>query len=524
MSDKKKAKTVVAVPAETAVAPAKKPAKKRDRGAAAQAGQAADRQALAPEPPRTVPLDEGRYRLVGIGGLGHPTAIEARSMAWFRNRLFVGTATAVPKDAEDRARIMAHDPAASGAGQWQTVFESPIFTPRGKDMARLARLDPEAGGQGRRLVRATAGRQVGRDFAISAMQVFQGTSDRAPCLYCGTASVAGGLILRSEDGAEFEAVTLPGIDDATQMSFAAMTEFDGRLIVAPMGTLSEHAANPHRAPAPVIYAASDPDLGDWQRIAPPQFASVDGASGVLSLAVFADHLYAGVGNPLAGFSLWRIAAGSLGAEGWELVLQRGAWRYSHNPLPLRMCVFDGALYLGTGIGGLGRDEQNDVGPCAAELIRVNADGTWDLVMGEPRFTPDGMKVPLSAKGPGFSDACTSMIQSMAVLGGTLFVGTRNWRGLGMAAGKGSEPVRGGFDLWASGDGRDWVPVLRGGKGMARNVGAASLCSTPAGLYLGCENQAGTMLKLAADQGGFGLVSGDMTEGFEVFLADWRAPD
>lgn len=533
MSDRKKAtpaaKGTGAEPAAKAEGKGKraKPAPRTAVGktAASAAGKPAGTR--APEPPHTPPLEPGRYRSVALGGLGHSTVVEARSMAWFRDRLYVGTATSAPKDPADRARIMAHDPSASGPGQWQTVYESPVISPGGQDMARLARLSPAAGGQGRRLVQATASQTVGRDFAISAMQVFQGASDRAPCLYCGTASLGGGLILRSEDGAEFEAVTLPGIDDGNQMSFGAMAVFDGRLIVAPMGTLSAHLAAQHKAPAPVLYASADPDLGDWQRIAPPQFATgaaAEAASGIFSLAVFGGHLYAGLGNPQAGFSLWRIGAGGLASEGatWELVLQRGAWRFNHNPLPLRMCVFDGALYLGTGIQGQGRDEQNDVGPCAAELIRVNSDGSWDLIMGEPRFTPDGMKVPLSAKAPGFSDGCNGAILSMAVLEGTLFVGTGNWRSLAMAGSRVSEPIRGGFELWASADGTNWSRVLQGGRGKSASTGAASLCATPAGLYLGTENQAGAILQMIPDHGGLARVTGDMTEGFEVLLAGWQA--
>lgn len=538
MNDRKKARPSAAGTAKEPTAklagkaPGAKPAPKvAGVKAATTRARAAGKPAaaMAPEPPHTPPLEAVRYRSVALGGLGHSTAVEARSMAWFRDRLYVGTATSGPTGPADRARIIAHDPAATGTGQWKTVYESPVISPGGQDMARLARLNPAAGGQGRRLVQATASQQVARDFAITAMQVFQGASDRAPCLYCGTSSLGGGLILRSEDGAEFEAVTLPGIDDGNQMSFAAMAEFDGRLVVAPMGTLSAHRAAHHQAPAPVLYASADPDLGDWQRIAPPQFAATGAAaeavSGVFSLAVFGGHLYAGLGNPLAGFSLWRVAPGGLTAEGaaWEMVLQRGAWRFNHNPLPLRMCVFDGALYLGTGIQGLGRDEQNDVGPCAAELIRVNSDGTWDLIMGEPRFTPDGMKVPLSAKAPGFSDGCNGAILSMAVLEGTLFVGTGNWRSLAMAGSRASEPIRGGFELWASADGTTWSRVLQGGRGKPASTGAASLCATPAGLYVGIENQAGAILKMIPDHRGLARLTGDMTEGFEVLLAGWQAP-
>jgi len=276
------------------------------------------------------------------------------------------------------------------------------------------------------------------------------------------------------------------------------------------------------APANVLYYSDDPGAGEWHQLAPPGFDD-EGSTGVASLAVAHDHLYVGISNPLSGYQIWRLpvadAVGKAVADAsWEQILQKGAWRFNHNLSPVSMCAFGGALYIGSGLPGMGYDRDHDVGPAAAELIRLSADGQWDLLMGEPRFTPDGFKVPLSAKGTGFGDPCNGAISTLVVHADTLFAGTSNWRSMDWAMGDGQGPLDGGFQLWSSSDGETWSQVIGDGHGQPGATGLPAVCAAPTGLFLGTASQGQTILQHAMGHSGMGLAALDVGEGFDVLYA------
>jgi hypothetical protein len=165
------------------------------------------------------------------------------------------------------------------------------------------------------------------------------------------------------------------------------------------------------------------------------------------------------------------------------VLTRGAWRHNLNEIAGVMAELDGFLYVGTGIPGLGYDKANDVGPAAAEIVRIGPDNSWDLVVGVPRFTPDGWKVPTGGLGPGFGDPDNSSMWAMAAFEQTLYVGTHHC-GPFRSALRGEPRIRGGFQLWSSPDGARWRPVILDGFGDPYATGVRTLAATPAGLFLG----------------------------------------
>ena len=73
-----------------------------------------------------------------------------------------------------------------------------------------------------------------------------------------------------------------------------------------------------------------------------------------------------------------------------------------------MHVFKGRLYVGT--------------DRPAELLRINPDDTWDLVVGTPRQTPEGVKRPLSGMDVGFDNPLNIHVWRMQSHNGYLFVG------------------------------------------------------------------------------------------------------
>ena len=65
------------------------------------------------------------------------------------------------------------------------------------------------------------------------------------------------------------------------------------------------------------------------------------------MAEFNGLLYAGTVNA-DGFQLWKTPGGELPYQ-WTKVLERGAWRGPFNEVSGSLCVFKGALYVGSGV-------------------------------------------------------------------------------------------------------------------------------------------------------------------------------
>src|SRR5262249_45422412 len=161
--------------------------------------------------------------------------------------------------------------------------------------------------------------------------------------------------------------------------------------------------------------------------------------------------------------------------------------------------FNGALYAGTGIQDGGRDITNNIGPAASEVIRIYPDDTWDLVVGDPRLTRQGLKIPSSGLGPGFDNPFCGYVWRLRVHDGTLYAGTfdsatylpyidpETWppavrRLFDGALAEHFLRLRGGCELWRSTDGDHWTPVTRNGFGTPFNWGIRALLSTPHGLF------------------------------------------
>jgi hypothetical protein len=161
-----------------------------------------------------------------------------------------------------------------------------------------------------------------------------------------------------------------------------------------------------------------------------------------------------------------------------------------------MLVFKDALYVGTGIQNGGYDHRNKIGPAGAEIIRIAHDGSWEIIVGDER---DG-KFPLSGLPAGFGSISNGYIWRMGVHDGWLYAGTMNWsiilrfnrlKGQSQKLNWLLEQVgienliknQGGFDLWRSFDGENWLPVSRQGFGNSYNYGLRNIVSTPHGLFI-----------------------------------------
>jgi hypothetical protein len=416
-------------------------------------------------------------------------------MTWFQDQLYVGitrhktqsqkertgyellTRQRGRADVADRASFLDHqgqiwryDPAMD---RWQKVFIAPI-------------------------VRLPDGSQASREIGYRKMIVFQEAGARAPALFVTTISPLGSLILCSHDGQHFAPVNRPELGNAeANWSFRALIHFNGRLYTSPAGRVRGNRVEKNAAEHPVVYENANPTVSPWRRVSEIGFGDPANHT-IYEMASFNGFLYAGTFNPERGFQIWKTdAAGN--AYQWKRVITDGAFRGNLNEAATSMQVFANALFIGTGKQGIRATRATRGEWNSAELIRLHPDDKWDLCVGRPRRTLDGLKLPLDGLREGFGSPYNGVIWEMAEHEGWLYAATENsssflrflksFAGVGIAH-RWPEAIdrivedEGGFDLWRSRDGIVWEPVTRHGFGNPDNWGVESMVSTPAGLFLG----------------------------------------
>jgi hypothetical protein len=145
-----------------------------------------------------------------------------------------------------------------------------------------------------------------------------------------------------------------------------------------------------------------------------------------------------------------------------------------------------------------------------EILRVDADDNVEVLVGidrDPGTPGTNNGAPLSGMGPGFD--YTPNTYSWYTMGhdGWFYVGTYDFAGMlidiiedyfGGSVPPEFEPLmeilwgtdelrRGGFDLWRTKDGINWVPVILDGMGDLDNYGIRNMESSPWGFIIGVAN-------------------------------------
>lgn len=387
-----------------------------------------------------------------------------------------------PFDFDLRAEIWRYSPTQA---QWKRVYHAP-------------------------LVIGADGFEVPRSIAFRAMLVFQGSSDPEPALYVptmGSHQNPEALLLRSIDGEEFVEVSEPGLrfpEEYKPRGVRALIQFRGLMFTAP--AVGATAREPNKAGYMVIAVNADPSNDHWQLACEPGFGTPNNAT-VFDMEVFDNHLYAGTMNPNEGFQIWKTSAQGAPPYQWELVMDKGGHRGQLNQIAMTLTAFNDHLYVGTAIQGGGRDPDLNVGPAPCEILRIRPDNSWDVVVGDPRMTPQGLKVPLSGLGAGFGKFAAGYLWSMNVHDGWLYAGTFDWM---MSLpfihrDNWSDVMRrtaeyidlddlvrdyGGCDIWRTRDGVRWMSVTHNGFDNHFNYGARTMVSTPHGLFIGMANPFG----------------------------------
>lgn len=485
------------------------------------------------------------FTCMADGGLGDGHNNYAHSMAWFKGRLYLGTTRSnmcmiqfqeafkelplaiwpvdCPKTRDElykldfQSQIWAYDPLDHS---WEMVFRAPM-------------------------VDGSDGNPVPREIGYRSMEVFQGPSDPEPALYISAwapGRAPGGLILRTYDGRSFDPVSDYGILDTPISTTRSLTGLNGKLYFAPTARRGTGGGQQNSAGLPIVFEASDPGSGKWIPVNEPGFGDLSNL-GIFDLQVLGDRLYAGTIN-LEGFQVWASDCKGKPPYRWTKIVDKGAGRGPLNQAICSMSEFKGALYMGGGIQGGGHDRVNGVGPAAAEIIRVNADDSWDLIVGDQRVVDGHDIVPASGLRAGFGNFFNGYMWSMGVYDGWLYCGTYDWsinlrwsimdgapdNVRRMMEAIGPENIiasEGGADLWRTYDGDNWLPVTKTGFSNPYNWGVRNIVPSPMGLFVGTANVFGPRVAVRQEDGDWAYTD-NPRGGLEVWLGTEpggpKAPD
>jgi SAM-dependent methyltransferase len=447
-------------------------------------------------------LQPGQFRRIATAGFGDSQNAYPHAMAWYDGHLYVGTSRVILalayfrrasmqewdlfpikpapehpyKDFDIRGQVWRYDPRAA---TWEKVLTSPVV--KGKDGADIAAY-----------------------LGIRNMIPFTRPGEKSPALYLLTWSPQTGpgpMLLQTFDGRTFDTHTFRGLENSVFSTFRPLVEFNGRMYTTPTGRTGASTS----AGVALVFETRDPISDSWIQVNEDNFGDRENET-VFEMATFDGHLYAGT-HSLEGLQLWKTKAEGKPPYSWKRVLTHGAGRGPTNQLVCSMCVFNGALYVGTAISNGGCDRKRGVGPAPAEILRVFPDDTWDIVVGDGRQTDAGFKMPVSGLGAGFDKISNGYIWRMCVHDGWLYAGTFSWGGMLPFVPKeywpddkvqllDRERMRwaidqlGGFDFWRTRDGKIWLPVTRNGFANPFNYGVRTMASSPHGLFVGTANPFG----------------------------------
>ncbi len=452
-------------------------------------------------------LNRADFRQVSENGFGDGDNSYAHSMAYYKDHILVGTsrATMALLGAGDKGGMKDVSLDAWPVEIKHRVYSQEFETKRAR--AEIWRLNPETGEWKRvyqaPMVHGSDGTWMSRDLGYRAMAVFQGASDAEPALYVSAWSRSRGYgmqLLRSTDGETFEAAGPPGLGGVDCTSTRSLVPFKDMLFTSPTGATG---GRQNASGIAAVLVSRDPAKGEWAHANTRGFGDLSNI-GVFEMLATDDYLYAGTANLAKGYQLWRTKAEGEPPFEWTQLLKDGAERGRTSQGVVSMAEFHGDIYIGSGVQKGGIDKANKVGPVGPELIRFDPrSGAYDVIVGNKR-TPDG---PLSGMLPGFNNAFSGSIYKQGVHDGWLYAGTQDWlvfllyrdmEKLGSPAAKIFSRIDieefvetwGGYDLWRSRDGENWVPVTRCGFENPFNHGVRNILSTPHGVYIGSQNQFG----------------------------------
>jgi hypothetical protein len=456
------------------------------------------------------PLTAGDFQQIAPRGFGDQNNSWAQAMVWWHGALYVGTSrqslcsslfsiwefasalispefanTWLPYPPRDPELSCAPDGAdlalqaeiwrwtPKNADNWNLVFRSPL------DLDNPGTGAPAPPRTGKKLPYEIAFRGLAAHTDPDGTEALYAFGVNSTVMW-DRSKLPPPRILRSTDGLTFTPVPqtpgtflgdLPFNEDHS--SFRSPVSFHGKLFVIAGPIFGQGA----------LIGSGDPGKGDdaW-------FLGSPSNALFYELAVFNDWLYLGGFDTTNGYSVVKTRATGPPPYQFTTVIPPGAY------LPTRpsksvvsMHEYQGRLYVGTG--------------SQTEVVRINPDDTWDLVVGPPRQVPTSSggtewKYPLSGLDAGFGHSLNDHAWRMEDHLDHLYVGTYN-----ASIGSKDDPVNGpllrhnmGAHLYRSPDGWYYSAVTTNGFtnpsdpfGGLYDYGIRTMVSTVYGLFVGTAN-------------------------------------
>ncbi len=379
----------------------------------------------------------------------------ASSIIVFQEQLYLAIASYQTRKGSNYISVLRYDTEASS---WQEMYQSSLLLESNDsdtETPQIAKVDLQI------------------EFAI-----FQTEDEETETLYLNLISPFNYQLIHSTDGIAFSVVYSAQPSDSAFVPRQQFISYQQQLYALP----SSNKVVETTADTPLIYTCSSPQSGEWKSFKAAQFG--DSNQGISHTIVFNNFLCAATENLTQGFQIGKMQIDASTLPSWEPLLTKGAYRYSLNQKVYSMAVFQDNLYVASGIANLSSQDTPPPSPCGFELTRLYPEGDWDLIVGTPKFTPDGLKVPLSAMGAGFDEPYNQRIQSLVVHKDHIYLCFEHWDG---------------FQLWRSEDGEIWEQVSFAQLNEYHNVMVKGALSTSTGLaFLVNVNRTSEMQLLIVD--------------------------
>jgi hypothetical protein len=356
----------------------------------------------------------------------------AYSVAVFKDSLYLAEISIYIDSDQERefSRVMRYNPQGKS---WQELYGSFLSSEENSQESRIGEKNDEFSFD-------RAGPQ-GESVLESEMIWFPGSAQSEETLYLRLNSPSREQLLRSDDGETFQVIQPVPVGLAELLSRRRFRRFQDQLYTLP--ALGAEQDLEIEDPC-LVHIATSISGEPWREANLPNFGDASNR-GISELVAYDDCLYAGTINPEKGFQLWQTPAQDPPPHVWKSVLSQGASRYSLNQWVFNLVPFKGDLYIASGLYlERGKEHLNPFYPAGFEILRLYPDRDWDIIAGTPKFTKEGLKIPLSLMGAGFDDPYNCSVQCLAAYGDSLYLGTHNLEQ---------------FQLWHSEDGEYWEQLI-----------------------------------------------------------------
>lgn len=457
------------------------------------------------------------FSRIATGGFGDDNNTFNFSMEWFEGKLYVGTGRAVncvshaidqvqtgaktvypvfgcPADMKDlqlQAEIWAYTPQTKS---WARVFQSPNDISLGMDQSGNPAFTAEdIVFRGMAVFTEADGTQALYVAGVSASAMFDNVApyNAAQC----TAGVQSACfpnprILRSTDGVNFAPIpmdwgTYMGMlvpnspEEFKVRGFRDLTVYNGSLYATPSDYIGTG----------FVIGSSNPSQGDnaWQAVSPATATlpvrtlySWNGFLWICGGDPRVGPAKPGGGNYPDGYFVYKTTSPTPDMSTYIPIITEGAGMPlgDRSTDVLSVADFNGQLYIGT--------------DRPTEMVRINTDDSWQLLIGIPRQTQFGYQNPLTGLSSGLGNTMTGHFYRMAVFNNELYMGTWDWSDSFI----GIDPLNPlllyefGTDLYKTPDGISWSAVTHNGFNDVNNFGIRALQTTPFGLFLGTTRPIG----------------------------------